>query len=116
MIERTIEQGCHGGHRRVDVQAVHRNVKDVDRNGANGGTVVQEGVSMTIPGLNDRGASPSGSSRGDDLPGIYADAAWEKMGNIILSTSNCGNPSLRLFGFGPVSADGTLFPEMITNF
>jgi carnitine O-acetyltransferase len=29
------------------------------------------------------------------------------MGNIILSTSNCGNPSLRLFGFGPVSADGT---------
>jgi carnitine O-acetyltransferase len=24
----------------------------------------------------------------------------------ILSTSNCGNPALRLFGFGPVAADG----------
>lgn len=24
----------------------------------------------------------------------------------ILSTSNCGNPSLRLFGFGPVVPDG----------
>ena len=55
----------------------------------------------------DRNGSPGGSIRGDDLPGIYADTAWEKMGNIVLSTSNCGNPSLRLFGFGPVSADGT---------
>jgi hypothetical protein len=23
-----------------------------------------------------------------------------------MSTSNCGNPALRLFGFGPVAADG----------
>ena len=51
--------------------------------------------------------SNPGSMRGDDLPGIFADVAWEKMGNIVLSTSNCGNPSLRLFGFGPVSAEGT---------
>jgi carnitine O-acetyltransferase len=89
--------------------------KEIVKNGANGGTVIQDGVAMTIPGLNDRGGSPSGSSRGDDLPGIYADAAWEKMGNIILSTSNCGNPSLRLFGFGPVSADGTSSAEIMTD-
>ena len=28
------------------------------------------------------------------------------MNNTILSTSNCGNPSLRAFGFGPASGDG----------
>ena len=68
-----------------------------------GGTLLE----MPVPDIADRNVSPGGSMRGDDLPGIYADAAWEKMGNIVLSTSNCGNPSLRLFGFGPVSADGT---------
>ncbi|KAF9503668.1 hypothetical protein BS47DRAFT_1402183 [Hydnum rufescens UP504] len=26
--------------------------------------------------------------------------------NSILSTSNCGNPALRLFGFGPIASDG----------
>jgi carnitine O-acetyltransferase len=32
--------------------------------------------------------------------------AYQKITNTILSTSNCGNPSLRLFGFGPVSPEG----------
>ncbi|KAF8426640.1 Choline/Carnitine o-acyltransferase-domain-containing protein [Tirmania nivea] len=39
-------------------------------------------------------------------PAIFQDAAWNKLNTTILSTSNCGNPSLRLFGFGPTSADG----------
>lgn len=39
-------------------------------------------------------------------PGIFSDIGWEKLNHTILSTSNCGNPSLRLFGFGPVSPDG----------
>jgi carnitine O-acetyltransferase len=84
---------------------------DALKNGKNGTTTVHDGhVELTVAGgLSDRNgaATPTGSIRGDDLPGIYADVAWEKMGNIVLSTSNCGNPSLRLFGFGPVSADGT---------
>lgn len=42
----------------------------------------------------------------DHLPEIFADAGWDKLNNTIISTSNCGNPSLRLFGFGPVSANG----------
>ncbi|KAM9904840.1 hypothetical protein OXX79_002509 [Metschnikowia pulcherrima] len=41
-----------------------------------------------------------------ELPEIFADHGWDKLNNTILSTSNCGNPSLRLFGFGPVSANG----------
>ena len=40
------------------------------------------------------------------LPEIFADAGWDKLSNTIISTSNCGNPSLRLFGFGPVSPNG----------
>lgn len=40
------------------------------------------------------------------LPLLFADSGWDKLNNTILSTSNCGNPSLRQFGFGPVSGDG----------
>lgn len=48
-------------------------------------------------------ASSGGSSQ---MPALFMDAGWEKINNTILSTSNCGNPSLRHFGFGPVSGDG----------
>ncbi|KIX08955.1 uncharacterized protein Z518_00033 [Rhinocladiella mackenziei CBS 650.93] len=40
------------------------------------------------------------------MPALFSDPGWEKINNTILSTSNCGNPSLRHFGFGPVSGDG----------
>lgn len=40
------------------------------------------------------------------MPALFADSGWDKINNTILSTSNCGNPSLRQFGFGPTSADG----------
>ncbi|KXS95930.1 hypothetical protein AC578_7990 [Pseudocercospora eumusae] len=40
------------------------------------------------------------------LPTIFSDPAWDKINNTILSTSNCGNPSLRHFGFGPTSGEG----------
>ncbi|KAG6818884.1 hypothetical protein H0H93_000621, partial [Arthromyces matolae] len=40
------------------------------------------------------------------MPKIFTDRGWETLGTSILSTSNCGNPALRLFGFGPVAADG----------
>jgi carnitine O-acetyltransferase len=40
------------------------------------------------------------------LPSIFTDNGWHVLNTSILSTSNCGNPALRLFGFGPVAADG----------
>lgn len=40
------------------------------------------------------------------MPSIFADAGWDKINNTVLSTSNCGNPALRHFGFGPASGDG----------
>lgn len=57
-------------------------------------------------------SSISGSTRDytqkppQNIPSIFSDPAWDKINNTILSTSNCGNPSLRLFGFGPTSGDG----------
>lgn len=39
-------------------------------------------------------------------PAIFSDAGWDKINTTVLSTSNCGNPCLRHFGFGPTSADG----------
>jgi len=39
-------------------------------------------------------------------PDFFSSEAYSKLNHTILSTSNCGNPSLRLFGFGPVVQDG----------
>ncbi|KAF9076322.1 acyltransferase ChoActase/COT/CPT [Rhodocollybia butyracea] len=43
---------------------------------------------------------------GKGLPAIFSDPGWALLNTSILSTSNCGNPALRLFGFGPVAAAG----------
>ena len=56
-------------------------------------------------------AAPSEESalsrpQAQQMPAIFADAGWDRLNNTILSTSNCGNPSLRQFGFGPTSGDG----------
>jgi carnitine O-acetyltransferase len=57
-----------------------------------------------------RARGDSTTSRNRDgahpLPLIFADPGWDKLNTTIISTSNCGNPSLRQFGFGPVSGDG----------
>ena len=45
-------------------------------------------------------------TNGEDVPDLYQTEAWRRLNHTVLSTSNCGNPSLRLFGFGPVSPDG----------
>ncbi|THH28350.1 hypothetical protein EUX98_g5849 [Antrodiella citrinella] len=52
------------------------------------------------------GTSSSSSENKVPLPAIFTDPGWHTLGTSILSTSNCGNPALRLFGFGPVAADG----------
>ncbi|CAO1613709.1 unnamed protein product [Parajaminaea phylloscopi] len=41
-----------------------------------------------------------------EMPELFRDAGFATLNHTILSTSNCGNPALRLFGFGPVSPDG----------
>lgn len=41
-----------------------------------------------------------------EIPSIFADSGWDKLNNSVISTSNCGNPSLRVFGFGPTASNG----------
>ena len=65
----------------------------------------------SLPSSSEDGAcSPSGANvsrlRHIATPAIFTDAGWDKINTTILSTSNCGNPSLRHFGFGPTSGDG----------
>ncbi|VVT53105.1 uncharacterized protein SAPINGB_P003406 [Magnusiomyces paraingens] len=50
--------------------------------------------------------SPTGTFNLREIPAIFADPGWDKLNNTILSTSNCGNPALKLFGFGPTSPEG----------
>jgi carnitine O-acetyltransferase len=65
--------------------------------------VALEGVTK----MRDRGDSTNSRVRDTHpMPQIFADSGWDKLNNTVLSTSNCGNPSLRQFGFGPTSADG----------
>mmetsp|Transcript_22356 Transcript_22356/g.54148 ORF Transcript_22356/g.54148 Transcript_22356/m.54148 type:complete len:750 (+) Transcript_22356:202-2451(+) len=43
---------------------------------------------------------------GIPTPDFFSSTPYKKLNHTVLSTSNCGNPSLRLFGFGPVVQDG----------
>jgi len=83
-----------------------------------GGTTSPSGTSSPAPrrpsSSDSGGSGVQGSpSRGKreaiahaHMPAIFADGGWDKLNATILSTSNCGNPSLRHFGFGPTSGDG----------
>ncbi|CAG8475618.1 4898_t:CDS:2 [Cetraspora pellucida] len=42
----------------------------------------------------------------EKMPAIFNDSGWQTLNHTVLSTSNCGNPALRFFGFGPVVSDG----------
>ena len=58
---------------------------------------------------DEHSVSPSPHSKqqvSQQMPALFSDAGWDKINNTIISTSNCGNPSLRQFGFGPSSGDG----------
>ncbi|KAF2118987.1 carnitine acetyl transferas-like protein [Lophiotrema nucula] len=57
--------------------------------------------------LSENGSVSSSPHMGiQHMPALFADSGWDKLNTTILSTSNCGNPSLRQFGFGPTSGDG----------
>jgi carnitine O-acetyltransferase len=64
------------------------------------------GDSLASRGSRENGTGNGHSAQHHPLPLIFADSGWDKLNTTILSTSNCGNPSLRQFGFGPVSGDG----------
>lgn len=44
--------------------------------------------------------------KGMPTPPFFESSGWKTLNHTVLSTSNCGNPALRLMGFGPVVPDG----------
>lgn len=80
-------------------------------NGSEQGSVVGSPGKESVLSSNgeSRGHQRSGSTNSrcqEQVPHLFADNGWDKLNNTILSTSNCGNPSLRQFGFGPTSGGG----------
>jgi carnitine O-acetyltransferase len=71
-------------------------------------SVLSEGDEVRSTTSSNRGGVNSSPYRGqnNNMPLLFADSGWDKLNNTILSTSNCGNPSLRHFGFGPTTGDG----------
>lgn len=80
-----------------------------------GGSVSPTGEDSESVDARPRGDSTTSRREGRHLPLIFADAGWDKLNNTILSTSNCGNPALRHFGFGPTSGDGFGIGYIIKN-
>ncbi|BGP20849.1 hypothetical protein JCM10213_008115 [Rhodosporidiobolus nylandii] len=68
----------------------------------------QRAMSFTSATSNDDDSdgqeiSPSIAAR---IPELFKDPGYALLGHSTISTSNCGDASLRLFGFGPVVSDG----------
>ncbi|KAK1777862.1 Choline/Carnitine o-acyltransferase-domain-containing protein [Copromyces sp. CBS 386.78] len=78
-------------------QSMESHSGDAGSGGRERGDSVHSAISAAP---SQRGGAPQ------QLPAIFGDAGWDKLNTTILSTSNCGNPSLRHFGFGPVSGEG----------
>ncbi|CDO92841.1 unnamed protein product [Kluyveromyces dobzhanskii CBS 2104] len=49
------------------------------------------------------------------LPQLFQDAGWSTLNTSLISTSNCGNPCLKNFGFGPVCSNGFGIGYIIRN-
>ncbi|KAF2145884.1 uncharacterized protein K452DRAFT_263292 [Aplosporella prunicola CBS 121167] len=63
------------------------------------------GAGMSISRSPPRSPTTAAAAQ-HSMPALFADSGWDRLNTTILSTSNCGNPSLRQFGFGPTSGDG----------
>ncbi|PNS14512.1 hypothetical protein CAC42_3798 [Sphaceloma murrayae] len=74
-------------------------------NGTDGTTSPAASSSQSVEG-EETSPARRGHAGTANMPALFADSGWDKLNNTILSTSNCGNPSLRHFGFGPTSGDG----------
>ncbi|KAK8846597.1 hypothetical protein IAR55_005683 [Kwoniella newhampshirensis] len=58
---------------------------------------------------------PTEEAAKPQVPAIFTDPGYNLLGTSVLSTSNCGNPALRLFGFGPVTPEGYGFGYIIKD-
>ncbi|KAJ9630771.1 carnitine O-acetyltransferase yat1 [Taxawa tesnikishii (nom. ined.)] len=99
--------------RMIDAEGAEREESVNGDSMSNGYSSPQEDSIVGSPGrtsslLSEEGSVSRSPRRNEphSMPALFADSGWDKINNTILSTSNCGNPSLRQFGFGPTSAEG----------
>ncbi|OCF34017.1 carnitine O-acetyltransferase [Kwoniella heveanensis BCC8398] len=59
-------------------------------------------IQRDVPGST----APESEKQKPRIPALFKDPGYNLLGTSVLSTSNCGNPALRLFGFGPVTPEG----------
>ncbi len=50
-----------------------------------------------------------------EIPALYRDKGWSILRTDLLSTSNCGNHALSVFGFGPTADEGLGLGYMIKD-
>ena len=89
--------------------------RDILAQSANGSTSPNGAVRQAgLPALADEAThgqvpvstAPKEVQEKIQVPAIFTDPGYNLLGTSVLSTSNCGNPALRLFGFGPVTPEG----------
>lgn len=71
--------------------------------GAGTSTATSTSTSTTTASHHESAAAASAASA---VPALFTDPGWAMLNSAVLSTSNCGNPALRLFGFAPTSDHG----------
>ena len=59
-------------------------------------------ASSTTPSADGRSSTPETQP----MPDLFSDPGYGVLSTSVLSTSNCGNPALRLFGFAEVTPEG----------
>ncbi|KAL5612102.1 hypothetical protein BROUX41_000350 [Berkeleyomyces rouxiae] len=109
-----VDVGPDFGNSDIGVNSHHAdsNASSLDTNSYLISTDGTDNTTVSPPSIITRGREDSTSSRASrnkdsqPLPSLFADSGWDRLNTCILSTSNCGNPSLRQFGFGPTSGSG----------
>lgn len=85
---------------------VRREIEENKLSSSDGTTSPSSPPRSPTPSTSSSSGSGTAKRLNAKIPSIFTDPGYSHLSTSILSTSNCGNPALRLFGFGPVTAEG----------
>ncbi|POY72078.1 hypothetical protein BMF94_4885 [Rhodotorula taiwanensis] len=76
------------------------------RSASNSNGVMSDSDGEDSDGLHGIAGTELSAKLAAQIPDLFKDPGYAQLGHSTLSTSNCGDPSLAYFGFGPVVSDG----------
>lgn len=76
------------------------------RSASNANGTLSDSDGEESDGLNGVAGTELSAQLAARIPDLFKDPGYGQLGHTVLSTSNCGDPSLAYFGFGPVVSDG----------